>query len=148
LQRDLGVNINSLKEEENTKNNNENNIDSNKNNEYECVVRCNEIVCVVVDEAHKATGMHPNVVCIREIERRRKCMIEEYKKAMDIKDNEKNTENNSLYDNNNPEHCSSHEDPGFRIVGLSATPGNSHNDIQQVIYNLRIAHIEGEFILY
>jgi ERCC4-related helicase len=104
----------------------------------------------VVDEAHKATGMHPNVVCIREIERRRKIMIEEYKKAMNLEDEVKKNprgNKNSCENIDHPRNYCSFEDPGFRIVGLSATPGNAHNDIQQVIYNLRIAHIEGVYIL-
>lgn len=59
--------------------------------------------CIVVDEAHKATGNHAYVQVIKQL--RSKSAV-------------------------------------FRILALSATPGNNYNAIQEVINNLQISHIE------
>ena len=32
--------------------------------------------------------------------------------------------------------------PNFRVLALSATPGSGQREIQNVIYNLKISHIE------
>jgi len=62
------------------------------------------IVCVVFDEAHRATGRYAYCGLVSEIER-------------------------------STGGC-------FRVLALTATPGSSANAIQQVIHNLRIAHLE------
>jgi ERCC4-related helicase len=67
---------------------------------------CNpqEIVCLVIDEAHKATDNYAYTVAVRLI--------------------------------------SSSNEGGFRILALSATPGSDARDIQRLINNLHIAHVE------
>eukprot|EP00041_Stephanoeca_diplocostata_P038274 m.1491374 g.1491374 ORF g.1491374 m.1491374 type:complete len:2191 (-) comp25193_c0_seq1:434-7006(-) len=62
-----------------------------------------DIVCLVVDEAHKATGRHAYNVCAQ--------LIRE-------------------------------STPFFRVLALSATPGNNVKQVQEVTTNLHIAHIE------
>ena len=61
-----------------------------------------DIVCLVVDEAHRAQGDHAYVTAVSKIA----------------------TTNTQ-----------------FRVLGLTATPGTTRDRIQQVITNLRIAHV-------
>jgi ERCC4-related helicase len=62
------------------------------------------IVCVVFDEAHRATGRYAYCGVVPEIERATQGR--------------------------------------FRVLALTATPGSNTTGIQQVLHNLRIAHIE------
>ena len=62
-----------------------------------------DVVCVVVDEAHHATGNYAYTSVIRHL----------------------------MYHN-----------PHFRVLALTATPGNSADKVQDVVDNLHIDHIE------
>ena len=74
-----------------------------KNDIEKGIVDVRNITCVVVDEAHKASGNYAYVTVI------------------------------NLIDQNNPY---------FRVLALSATPGKSMEKVQEVIHKLKITHME------
>ena len=66
-------------------------------------VNHDDVKCVVIDEAHRATGNYAYVTVVGELMKRTK---------------------------------------DFRILALSATPGKDLQTVQQLIFNLAIAHVE------
>ena len=75
-----------------------------------------DVVCLVIDEAHKATGAYAYATVVESI-------LKIYKRFII-----------SGFFNNSESHC--------RIVGLSATPGNNIESIQSVITSLCIQRLE------
>ena len=67
------------------------------------VCPAHEIVCIVIDEAHKATGNHAYVKCVQLLHAR---------------------------------------SGGYRLLALSATPGQAADKVQEVVSALRISRLE------
>ncbi|KAK2962669.1 putative Fanconi anemia group M protein [Blattamonas nauphoetae] len=119
------------------------------------IVPGRSIVCVILDEAHRAIGKDAMAQSIRSLEASRlKHFVEWRRKCQASSSSQHETSTTDGFESIQADPTTKYSissadkeaflahDTGFRIIGLSATPGTNEIDIQHILTNLRIEKIE------